>query len=177
MPTVTSPPTTSIPFSSQSSSSVVSSPSTTKSKNKTGPIVGGVVGGLAALTLIIALIILYLRSQCKKSPQTQHREAAAIPAPIPPPAEQLEKQVSRPISPVSAVSAKVAPDAAFKKPAGGRAELGDKEDETIVNVAPAVAEVHGDGRHGLRPDELDAEGRYIGELHGDGRHLASSELP
>lgn len=81
-----------------------------------------------------------------------------------------------PVSPVSAVSAKVTHAAVFKKPAGGRAELGDKEDETIVNVAPAVVEVHGDGRHGLRPDELDAEGRYIGELHGDGRHFSGSEL-
>jgi hypothetical protein len=28
-----------------------------------------------------------------------------------------------------------------------------------------------EGRYGLRPEELDSEGRYVGELHGDGRQV------
>jgi len=31
-------------------------------------------------------------------------------------------------------------------------------------------------KYGLRPDELDASGRYVGELHGDGRHLTDAEV-
>lgn len=64
---------------------------------------------------------------------------------------------------------------------GGRAELDDKGIDPIVNVKPTdptrSVEIQGEGRHGLRPEELDASGRYIGELHGDGRHINSSELP
>jgi hypothetical protein len=120
------------------------------------------------LAFIVAVILFYLRSRRQKSWQTQHQEAAA--ASIHPP----EKRTARPISPVSA---KVAPTAVFKNPARGRAELLDKENETIVNVAPTVAEVNGDGRRELRPDELDANGRYIGELGGDGRYFTGSELP
>jgi hypothetical protein len=123
------------------------------------------------LAFIVAVILFYLRSRRQKSWQTQHQEAAA--ASIHPP----EKRTARPISPVSLVSAKVAPAAVFKNPARGRAELLDKENEIIVNVAPTVAEVNGDGRHELRPDELDAGGRYIGELGGDGRYFTGSELP
>ena len=29
----------------------------------------------------------------------------------------------------------------------------------------------GQGRYGLRPEELDSQGRYVGELHGDGRQF------
>jgi hypothetical protein len=31
-------------------------------------------------------------------------------------------------------------------------------------------------RYGLRPEELDSEGRYVGELHGDGRQFGGVEL-
>ena len=33
-----------------------------------------------------------------------------------------------------------------------------------------------EARYGLRPEELDAEGRYVGELHGDGRQVQGIEL-
>lgn len=121
------------------------------------------------------MIFFYLRSRRQKSPQTQHHEAAA--ASTHPPAEQPEKQTTGYISPDSPLSAKATPAAVFKNLARGRAELLNKESETIVNVAPTAAEVNGDGRQALRPNELDTEGRYVGELHGDGRHFTGSELP
>jgi hypothetical protein len=34
----------------------------------------------------------------------------------------------------------------------------------------------GGGRYGLRPEELDSQGRYVGELHGDGRQGRGFEL-
>jgi hypothetical protein len=44
-------------------------------------------------------------------------------------------------------------------------------------AAPNVTELHGEGRYGLQPEELDANGNYFGELHGDGRQPRSTELP
>jgi hypothetical protein len=147
---------------------------------------------LAAVALVIGGIFFYLRSQRKKAGQSlnqgQNPEAAAAN-----PTEQSEKQVApavspeklavkeRPVSPVSPVSPPVDAAATAKKPTGGRAELMEKENEPFVNVAPVgtpnVTELQGEGRHGLRPEELDANGQYIGELHGDGRQFTGSELP
>jgi hypothetical protein len=90
----------------------------------------------------------------------------------------------------------VAAAAAVKK-GGGRAELpdegkgegvvGEKEkidvvSEVVSPVSPESAKVEmdgqgqGQGRYGLRPEELDSEGRYVGELHGDGRQFGGVEL-
>jgi hypothetical protein len=188
----TSPPSSSSSsFSTSQTSSGKTTPSS-GSKSKTGPIVGGIIGGLAAVALVIGGIFFYLHSQRKKAGQSQNQghnpEAAAAN-----PAEQSEKQVApvvssektavkeRPVSPVSPVSSPVDAAANAKKPAGGRAEPVEKENEPFVNVAqvgaPNVTELQGEGRHGLRPEELDANGQYIGELHGDGRQFTSSELP
>lgn len=74
------------------------------------------------------------------------------------------------------------------KKGGGRAELpdegkatggggaGEKEKVGVMSevvspvspVSPASGKVEMDG---LRPEELDSEGRYLGELHGDGRQF------
>lgn len=78
---------------------------------------------------------------------------------------------------------------------GGRAELPDegkglggeaeKEkvnvmSEVVSPVSPQSGKVEmdaqGQGRYGLRPEELDSEGRYVGELHGDGRQFGGVEL-
>jgi hypothetical protein len=48
-----------------------------------------------------------------------------------------------------------------------------KEVEAIEKQMRRMESVN---RFGLRPDELDANGRYIGELHGDGRHLSDAEV-
>jgi hypothetical protein len=72
------------------------------------------------------------------------------------------------------------------KKAFGRAELGGEKGGVVEVVSPisaqdGVSPVGGEevrrgpgragleGRYGLRPEELDSEGRYVGELHGDGR--------
>jgi hypothetical protein len=87
------------------------------------------------------------------------------------------------------------------KKGGGRAELpdemkgagaggigGEMEKENVVSeVSPVspdgkvemdgrgegqgLGQGLGQGRYGLRPEELDGEGRYVGELHGDGRQF------
>ena len=70
-----------------------------------------------------------------------------------------------------------------KRKGGGRAELAgaerEVEEEKVVvgekvedKVVDRGWEIDGrgvEGRYGLRPEELDSEGRYVGELHGDGR--------
>lgn len=86
-----------------------------------------------------------------------------------------------PVSPVPLVSTDVKPVAA-SKPRPGRAELDSKDGGPTVNVAQTDStkppELYGNARHGLRPKELDASGRYVGELHGDGRHATGGvELP
>jgi hypothetical protein len=138
---------------------------------------------LAAIALVLGGIFFYLRSQRKNAEHGQnqgHNQEAG--AGIPPPAEQSEKQlapivtttaVPRAASPVSPVDPSKPADSEVQKP--GRAELMAEKDEPVV--APAVTELQGEGKYGLRPEELDAEGRYIGELHGDGRQVTGSELP
>jgi hypothetical protein len=70
---------------------------------------------------------------------------------------------------------------------GGRAELYGKE-KGIPIVSVVAGEVNEErkveidgagtdiGKYGLRPEELDAEGRFVGELHGDGREVVPGEL-
>jgi hypothetical protein len=143
------------------------------------------VGGVGGAALLLVGIFFILRSHRKKlgqGPNQGHNPEAG--ATYSPPTEQPEKQVApvvspekldvkeRPVSPVSPVLSPVEP---AKKPVGGRAELMEKGNEPHVSVAPVAApnvtELQGEGRHGLRPEELDANGNYIGELHGDGRQL------
>jgi hypothetical protein len=103
--------------------------------------------------------------------------------------------------PVGGAGSTFVPAAAVKK-GGGRAELqggeaekekgaevgvGEKEvkEEVVSPVSPQGGKVEidgrgvdgqGEGRYGLRPEELDSEGRYVGELHGDGRQFGGVEL-
>jgi hypothetical protein len=85
-----------------------------------------------------------------------------------------------------------APGAAVK--GQGRAELPEKGIPLVGVDAKEVVEerkeqviggaggVEMDGRaiaatkYGLRPEELDEQGRYVGELHGDGRQVFGGEL-
>jgi hypothetical protein len=73
------------------------------------------------------------------------------------------------------------PDAMIGKGVGAGGIGGEMEKEKgnviseISPVSPERGEVEmdaqGQGRYGLRPEELDGEGRYVGELHGDGRQF------
>jgi len=179
---------------SNPSNSSSGSGSGSSSKIQIGPIIGGVVGGLGGAALLLGGIIFYLHSQRKYTRQGQNQGySPEAGAPRPPPFDQPEKQVppavarkklpveERPISPVSPILSPVEPVALVRKPVGGRAELMEKENEPVVEVTPASApngtELQGEGRYGLRHEELDADGRYVGELHGDGRQFTGSELP
>jgi hypothetical protein len=153
------------------------------------------VGGLGGAALLLGGIFLMLRSHRKKlgqgANQGHYAEAGAA---RPPPDEEPEKQFTpavspvkqdlqnqRPVSPVSPILKPVEPAEPVKQLVGGRAELLEKQREPLVSVTPAAApnvtELQGVSRYGLRPDELDANGNYIGELHGDGRQPGSTELP
>jgi hypothetical protein len=75
---------------------------------------------------------------------------------------------------------------------GGRAELGGdgkggvvgrdnldmsaREKGVEIDGRGVQAQRGGEGRYGLRPEELDGQGRYVGELHGDGRQGGGFEL-
>lgn len=153
------------------------------------------MGGLGGAALLLGGIFFMLRSHRKElghgANQGHYAEAGAA---QPPPNEQPEKQATstvspvkqalqneRPVSPVSPILKPVEPAEPVKQLVGGRAELMEKQSEPGVSVTPAatpnMTELHGEGRHGLRPDELDSDGNYIGELHGDGRQPGSTELP
>jgi hypothetical protein len=133
-----------------------------------------VVGGVVGLLLIIGIIYILLRRNRYKPGQVQGTEAVGVPRT----SQAPEKEAAPTSSPIKADSASAA---LFKRPIHGRAELDSNGNEPIMNVVQAdstqLTEVHGEGRHGLRPEELDANGRYTGELHGDGRHFTGAELP
>jgi hypothetical protein len=124
--------------------------------------------------LIIGIIYILLRRNRLMPDQGQRQEVIDVPRTIQSP-EKENVPTSSPVKPDSASAA------LFKRPVQGRAELDSKENEPIVNVVQAdstkLTEVHGEGRHGVHPEELDANGRYTGELHGDGRHFTGAELP
>jgi hypothetical protein len=52
----------------------------------------------------------------------------------------------------------------------------DREGFEVDGEGLGVRELGGEGMYGLRPEELDSEGRYVGELHGDGRQYGGIEL-
>jgi len=69
---------------------------------------------------------------------------------------------------------------------GGVVEMEKEKGNVVSEVSPVSPESgkvevemdgrgrgegQGQGRYGLRPEELDGEGRYVGELHGDGRQF------
>jgi hypothetical protein len=133
-----------------------------------------VVGGVVGLLLIIGIIYILLRRNRHMPDQDQGQEAVDVPRTTQSPDKEIEP-TSSPVKPDSTSAA------LFKRPVHGRAELDSKENEPVVNVVQAdstlLTEVHGEGRHGLHLEELDANGRYTGELHGDGRHSTGAELP
>lgn len=143
-------------------------------------------------------------------PQQQQPPLGGPPQYMPTPVHQQQAQNPIPYgnpSPVSPISSFAVPATTptpapavppiVKKPvgvAGGRAELGDPNTQTLTpsvevdaneqyireveaNEANTPAGVPA-GKHGLRPEEVDGTGRYVGELHGDGRQGAGhAELP
>jgi hypothetical protein len=124
--------------------------------------------------LIIGIIYILLRRNRHMPDQGQGQKAVDVPRTIQNP-EKENTPTSSEVKPDSASAA------LFKRPLHGSEELDSKENEPIVNVVQAgstqLTEVHGEGRHGLHPEELGANGRYTGELHGDGRHFTGAELP
>jgi hypothetical protein len=77
------------------------------------------------------------------------------------------------------------PDEMIGKGGGVGLGMGEMEKENVISevspVSPESGKVEmdgrgeglgqGQGRYGLRPEELDGDGRYVGELHGDGRQF------
>lgn len=120
----------------------------------------------------------YAEAGTAQPPQNEQPEKQVTPA-MSPAKQALQNE--RPVSPVSPILKPVEPAERVKQLVGGRAELMEKQSDPVVSVTPATApnltELNGEGRYGLRPDELDANGNYIGELHGDGRQPGSTELP
>jgi hypothetical protein len=150
-------------------------------KTNVAGIVGGVLGAIVLIAILLAVFLWWL-------PRRQKRKAQFYPATQP----AMQGAEGSTFVPSGAAAAVV------RKPVGGRAELPEKmvgagtvgEKEVIVdtkkepfeNVVDRGVEIDGrgaQGRYGLRPEELDSEGRYVGELHGDGRHgveLQGSEV-
>jgi hypothetical protein len=144
-----------------------------KKKVKTGTIVGGVLGGLLFLGALGAICVVCIG----RMERTRHRGG------------NLSSKL------------RVDPQATFIPPpptgvgvgkGGGRAELGGDGKGGVVgrenldmNAGERGVEIDGrgvqaqgggDGRYGLRSEELDSQGRYVGELHGDGRQGGGFEL-
>lgn len=109
-----------------------------------GGIVGGIVGALVLIAILLAIFYIWL-------PRRQKAKA------------QVEQEAQNPV--------------VSTKRGGGRVELlGTEKGIPMVSVegkeeGKVEMDGTGMGRYGLRPEELDAEGRFVGELHGDGREL------
>jgi hypothetical protein len=137
-------------------------------------IVGGLLGALVLIVILLAVFLIWL-------PRRQKKKAAV-------------QGESGPVGGAGSIFVPAAASAVRK--GGGRAELqggeaakgtgvgvGEKEVKEEVVVSPVSPQVkgaemdgQGEGKYGLRPEELDSEGRYVGELHGDGRQFGGVEL-
>jgi hypothetical protein len=174
---------------------VISTPSSSPSssggggsKVNIGAIVGGLLGGLVLIAVALGVFHVWL-------PRRQKRKAAAV--------SQQSGEFEETAQ--GAEGKTFGPAAAAGKAGGGRAELPGKggvgvgEKEVIAQVKETemvgegnlvgqregvevdggglgVRELGGEGRYGLRAEELDSEGRYVGELHGDGRQYGGVAL-
>jgi hypothetical protein len=136
-------------------------------------IVGGVLGALVLIAVMLGAFLVWL-------PRRQKKKALLV-----------QQQVStQPQTPGEPASTFVPGAAAVGVRKGGGGVVGEKEIiedvekegkvGTDLTVDRAV-EIDGSGtqgRYGLRAEELDSEGRYVGELHGDGRQFGGGvELP
>jgi hypothetical protein len=144
-----------------STSSANSSPSISTSNRKVniGAIVGGVVGGLA-LIAVIMIIVFVLLPRWTKRQEDQGQERAA------------------PISKSGGGRAELQGEE--KTPAVTTQDMGFNQEQMVEDVTKpdlSPEEIDGAPKYGLRSEELDAEGRYVGELHGDGRQVTEVELP
>jgi hypothetical protein len=147
------------PSSSANTNPSTASGTSLNKKFNIGAIVGGIVG---ALVLIAALVVLFIWLHRQKAKEKKKMEAGEgstfVPTKGPGRAELPEKGI-----PFVGVGEKeVAQEAEEPVNGGGGVEIGGRE----VQAA----------RYGLRPEELDSEGRYVGELHGDGRQFGGVEL-
>ncbi|KAE8452937.1 hypothetical protein EG329_012124 [Mollisiaceae sp. DMI_Dod_QoI] len=158
-----------------------------KKKVNVGAVVGGVLGGLLLIAILLAVFLIWL-------PRRQ-KEMAAVES-LPPSGPFVPTQPTAP----GAEGSTFVPTGVPVRRGPGRAELSEKggvslgEKEVIPDVKEkeeglgrkegvevdgtglAVGELGGESRYGLRPEELDSEGRYVGELHGDGRQFGGAEL-
>jgi hypothetical protein len=155
------------------------------SKVNVGGIVGGVLGTLLLIAVLLGIFLVWL-------PRRQKKKAAAAQA-------QSQTFVQTQPQTKGEEGSTFVPTAAVVRKGGGRAELPEKggvggvaveakevipdaKKEGVVVVDRGVEvdgtgmEEGGEGRYGLRPEELDGEGRYVGELHGDGRQFGGVEL-
>jgi hypothetical protein len=151
-----------------------------RKRAKTGAIVGGLLGGLFFLGVLGAIFVVLVRRRKQGNPSSKLRvdpQATFVPP---------------------AMGAGVGKG-------GGRAELGGDGKGGVVDEKEIMGEAQrhgvgrdnlamsagekgveidgrgvqaqgGGGRYGLRPEELDSQGRYVGELHGDGRQGGGFEL-
>jgi hypothetical protein len=169
---------------------LITSPTSTPNSGRGGGqkvnvagIVGGVLGALILIAVLLGAFLVWL-------PRRQKKKALLV-------QQQVSTQPQTPGEPGSTFVRGAA--AVGVRKAGGRAELPEKggggvigekeiiedvEKEGKVGADPAVdraVEIDGSGtqgRYGLRAEELDSEGRYVGELHGDGRQFGGGvELP
>ncbi|KAN0090034.1 hypothetical protein V8E51_018613 [Hyaloscypha variabilis] len=159
-------------------------------KVNVGAIVGGVLGALVVIAVLLGVFLFWLprRRKEKEAKAEAQRQSAAF----------LQTQPKGP----GAEGSTFVPAATPVRRGPGRAELpekggvgvGDmevipdvkeKEKADVVEQRDGVEvdgtglgarELGGEGRYGLRPEELDSEGRYVGELHGDGRQFGGFEL-
>ncbi|KAH8787221.1 hypothetical protein BGZ57DRAFT_880171 [Hyaloscypha finlandica] len=143
-----------------------------RKRAKTGAIVGGVIGGLLFLGALGAICVVCIRRMKRKKMSGGN----------PPSKLRVDPQ---------ATFVPLAMGAGLGK-GGGRAELGGdgkggvvgrdnldmsaREKGVEMDGRGVQAQRGGEGRYGLRPEELDGQGRYVGELHGDGRQGGRFEL-
>jgi hypothetical protein len=151
---------------SSSSSSANTNPSAISGTSQTqkvniGAIVGGIIGALVLIAALLVVGFIWFNRR-QKAKEKKKMEAGAgstfVPMKGPGRAELPEKGI-----PLVGVDAKEVVQEVREPISGGG---GVEMDGRGVQAA----------RYGLRPEELDSEGRYVGELHGDGRQFGGVEL-
>lgn len=164
------------------------------SKVNTGAIVGGVLGALLLIAVLLGVFLVWLpRRQKKKDAavsqlqpgpfvQTQPAVPGAEGSTFVPTAAPVRRGGGRAELPEKGGAGvgekEVIPDVKEKEKGdlGGGGVVGQREGVEVDGTGLGVGELGGEGRYGLRPEELDSEGRYVGELHGDGRQFGGIEL-
>ena len=159
-----------------------------------GAIVGGVLGALLLIAILLGVFLVWLpRRQKKKAAavsqlrsgpfvQTQPKAEGAEGSTFVPTAAPVRRGVGRAELPEKGGAGvgekEIIPDVKEKENGvlGGGDVVGQREGVEVDGTGLGVGGPGGESRYGLRPEELDSEGRYVGELHGDGRQFGGVEL-